>query len=108
MSALEAISEYGVPPSIVHHIALNNWTITDAYRDCFSKYYLLHWNTGFMLNQVVDGMIEHDGIDYIVIYHRTTRGQIVHELQTGYKKQVMLSFRKPQYVFELPAYVLIN
>ena len=52
--------------------------------------------------QIKDGIITHDGIDYIVVFHQTTA------INVRKSSQVKLSFRKPDKEFDLTPYVLIK
>ena len=105
MLASEITQKWGVTPSIIHHISLNNFSISDYYRDCFSKYRLLYWSKHHFLKQLVAGVIASEGTDYIVIYHNCTRGKIIsaHDFT-----QLALSFRAAHQEFNVPAYVLVS
>ena len=71
------------------------------------SYFLRYWTQEYTLRKISEGLgtIKIDGVSYIAIYHRTTRGRI---LQLSQEEQLALSFREPAPEFGLPAYVLIS
>lgn len=101
---ISAVRAYGVPPSVISHIAINNWTIADSFKDCFDIYYLLHWQSQYLLEQIHDGALNITDNKFIVVYHRTTRGKL---LSAPYN-QVAISFRKAKPEFGIPAYCLVS
>jgi hypothetical protein len=100
----ESYKKFGIPPSIIHHIAVNNFVVHPNYVDCFSKYFLLYWEGQYIVRECKDGQIRKDGVDYLVIYHNCTRGMILNDPYSQYA----CSFREPQPEFGLCAYVLIS
>lgn len=105
---IAAVRKYGVPPSIIQHIAINNFRITQNYRDCFQRYYLLFWRADYLLDQIEQGALKlgfgAERKDWIVVYHKCTRGTLLGDKSA----QVALSFREPQPEFGLPAYCLVS
>lgn len=104
LNSAKLLQKYGVTRSIVHHIATNNFTISLNYADCFSTYRLLYWDSQYLLSKIVDGMLTADYKEYLVIYHRCTRGQVL----AAKGQQVALSFRAAKRDFGLVPYVLVS
>ena len=99
-----ALAKYGITPSCVHYTAVNLFCVPAHMRDCFQHYHLLYWRADYLLQQVSEGALRLSSGDYIVIYHRCTRGQLIENPQS----QVALSFRKAQPEFGLAGYVLVS
>ena len=89
-----AYKKYSVPTSIVQHIATSNFVIHSSFRDCFSTYHLLYWNSRYLLDSIREGQLtlKDSGKVFNVIYHRCTRGQLLATPDC----QIALSFREPQ------------
>ena len=103
--AIPSYKTHGVPRSIIHHIACNNFVVYSEYLDCFSAYYLKYWNATYTLSQITEGTILDAGTEYLVLYGvGTSRGR----LKASPESQVALSFRKPAPEFNLPAYVIVK
>ena len=103
-TVINSVKTYGVPPSIIHHISVNNWTINPNYRDCFDIYYLLHWKAEYLLETVHNGELVIGKNKFLVVYHRTTRGKLL----ASPNSQVAISFRKSKPEFGIPAYALVS
>ena len=103
-NVIRAVQTHGVPPSIISHISVNNWTIHPSYRDCFDIYYLLHWQSKYILERISNGALEIGNYSYVVVYHRTTRGRLL----AAPEKQVAISFRAAKPEFGIPAYALVS
>lgn len=104
LNAAQLSQKYGVTRSIIHHIAANNFNISNFYSDCFKRYQLLYWDSQYFLSRVVEGVVTCEGKEFLVIYHRCTRGQVL----AAKGEQVALSFREVAPEFNLPAYVLVG
>jgi hypothetical protein len=71
----------------------------------FSKYYLLYWSGSYLLEQIKQGAIAHNGIVFAIEYKRgLTRGRIIANMQDQYA----LSFREPQLRLALLPVVIIS
>lgn len=105
MLASQITQKWGVSPSIVHHISLNNFSIHQYYRDCFSKYRLLYWSKSHFMQRAVAGIVESEDCEYVIVYHNCTRGRVI---QCAEFQQLALSFRAANPEFNLPAYVLVS
>lgn len=106
MRTFDCIRSCGVEPTVVHHIAVNNFVIAPNFSHCFKRYFLLYWSPQHLISQIEGGTIkDSDGNSYIVIYHNTSRGKLLRAPQGS---QVALSFREPRAEFRLAAYVLVS
>lgn len=105
-SAISAYQKHGVNRSVVKFLLTKSFSISSLFRDCFKRYYILYWRAEYFLHRTegTAGLLTQDGLEYVILYHRTTRGKILHYQ----RKQVILSFREPQPEFGLPAYVLVS
>ena len=92
------------PRSVVEYMARNNWRISSAYTDLFSRYYLLYWHPEYLLNEIHNGQIVHESEIYNVIYH-DRKNPITYRKHYG---QVALSFRKAAPRFGIDNVVLIK
>lgn len=106
LNSAQLLQRYGVTRSIIQHIATNNFTIFPTYRDCFRTYHLLYWDAQYLLSRVRDGLlvVDQDSTEYLVIYHRCTRGQVL----AAKGQQVALSFRSAKRDFGLLPCVLVS
>jgi len=105
LNAAQCTRQFGVTPSIIHHVACNNFSISPFYRDCFDTYNLRYWQADYFLSKVKDGLLcDWSGECFLVVYHGTTRGKV---LAAG-RSQVALSFRAPREEFGLVPYVLVS
>lgn len=96
-----AYQKHGVQKSLVHHLALNHWSIPEIYRDCFTKTFLLHWTPEWFFKSLKDGTIKRDSVEYQVVYRKSPA--YLRKL-----KQLRLSFRVAQPEFGIPAYVIVD
>lgn len=104
LNSAQLTQKYGVTRSVIHHVATNNFAISLFYADCFRTYKLLYWDAQYLLSRVRDGLLEQDGVEYLVIYHRCTRGNVL----AAKGSQVALSFRTAKRDFGLVPYVLVS
>ena len=109
-ATIAAYKKHGVRKSYLHYITLNHFTLRPDYRDLFKAYFLRKWTPSFFFGQVVKGSIWYEDEEYIVVYHRKSRGQLMQDCTRLQDPQlnVTLSFRKPVSEFQLPGYVLVN
>lgn len=99
----EAYYKYGLRKSQVHFASLNYFSIPDEIRDAFPTYFIQYRKTQDFLSQLLDGAINYQGVEYIVVYRRgASRGKILK------REQVALSFRQAAPEFGLAAYVLVS
>jgi len=103
MLASEAFAKHKILPSTLHSMLLNRWVIPDSYLDILEKYYLITWNRYHFHDQLENGIIEHQGTRYLVVYHECKPADFLRE-----RHEVWLSFRKAIDDFEIPAYVLVK
>lgn len=108
--SIEAYHKYGIHRNYVAYICCNHFSVPADFRDCFSSYFLRRWAPSYFFSQVQEGCIFYDGIEYIVLYHKKSRGQLMQDCTRTESPQlgVTLSFRAAQSEFNLPAYVLVN
>lgn len=110
VSSIQTYKELGVTRSYVSWLSSHIWQLSQDNIPYFDTYFKMHWTPGYTLHKIKQGIIEHDGTSYHIEFSRgTTRGEILKLAQQGNKTHnVMLSFRKPNKIFNLPAYVLIQ
>ena len=107
LHSIDCIKKYGVPRSTIQYMGRKAFKIPENIRDCFSKYYLLSWNSAHLFANLIcerpdSGLyIRHQDINYVVVFTKT-RDRL--QKQTN----VWLSFRQAQPEFNIPAYVLIS
>lgn len=108
--SIKTYKELGVTRSYISWLSSHVWQLYEENIPNFELYFKLHWSPGYTLYKIRHGTIIYDKITYHVEFSRgTTRGQILKLAQQGSKTHnVMLSFRKPNKIFNLPAYVLIQ
>lgn len=87
-------------PHDIKHTAINTWAISFSIHDYwFDRYYILHWQGTYLFDQVNQGTIKHDGIQYRINW--ITVPTLCYKAD-----QVMLSFRR---IFgQAEGYVLIK
>lgn len=87
-------------PHDIKHAAINTWQMPFSLTDYwFDRYYILHWQGSYLIDQVNQGVIKHDGVSYRINWITVPT--------LCYKSdQVMLSFRR---IFgQAEGYVLIK
>ena len=75
-----------------------------------SKFFIRYWSKDYFLRvtslvSLHTGTIPIEGKEFVILYHRCTRGQI---LQMQAQDQLALSFRAAPDNYALPAYVLVS
>lgn len=80
-------NESSLPPYIISNV-LNKWALESWDRSYLQKYYILHWETEYFINKSNSSTLHHDGIEYLILYHRCMIADIKKE------KDIALSFRK--------------
>jgi hypothetical protein len=103
MSAILLHQQHGITPSILHSRLINNFQLLpETPLDVLESYYLLYWSPEHFFTHMKDGMLEHNGVKYMVVYHKCTpEGLKRHE-------KMVLSFRSAKDKFHLVPYVLVN
>ena len=92
-------------PHNLHSLLLNNFVFPRNCREHLSSYFLLYWDGLYFIRNCKEGIVEKDGIKYLVIYHKaTSRGKIL----ANPSDKVALSFRNPKKEYNLPAYCLVT
>ena len=76
----------------------------------FEKFFIRYWSKDYFLRvtslvSLYTGTLPVEGREFVIIYHRTTRGKI---LEMKGSDQLALSFRAASKDYGLPAYVLVS
>jgi len=101
MSALIVLRMYKITPSNMHSALVNRFDISELI-DSLEQYKLLYWAPQHFFAQLKEGMIERNGVEYLVVYHKCTPTRLHSQ------SQIALSFRQAKIEFNLPAYVLVS
>lgn len=89
----------------LHTLLLNNFVFPKSCRSDLQNYFILYWDGLYFIRHCRGGVIEKDGINYLVIYHKnTSRAKIL----ANPEQKVALSFRNPNKEYDLPAYCLVT
>lgn len=99
--------KYNVSKSEMHSLLINAFHIpVDIAAVACRQYFTRKWlrlGTSVSFSGVIhEGLINHNGLDYLVVYYQCTPYQV------RKANALMLSYRQPQPEFNLPAYVLIK
>jgi hypothetical protein len=86
----------------VHSALINDASVTVDVRDQLERYYLLYWTPDHFFDQMNNGIIAHQGIEYLVIYKNCN------PISLRRCEQISLSFRKAKSEYELCAYVIVQ
>lgn len=105
LNSVEAYKKYGIAPSYVRYTINNYFYYPYNMRDTLDKYYIMRWNVGYFLSKIKEGMIEHQDVEYQIIYHKTDPTKL-HRV-SGTHAQVKLSFRVADPLFNIPPTVLV-
>jgi hypothetical protein len=87
ISILSNESPDTLPPYIMSNV-LTKWALESWDRSYLEKYYILHWRAEYLVDKSNSSSLHHDGVEYLILYHRCMIAQIKRE------KEVVLSFRK--------------
>lgn len=102
LASITGYRKYGILSSTLHHAMVNTFHLPEQIKKGLEQYYILHWAGRYLKQKLTDGIIEHQGYQYIVIFKGITLPSI-----TG-TKQIRLSFRRAKSEYNLPAYVLVS
>jgi hypothetical protein len=80
--------ESGNLPEYLMNDVISKWTLDAWQRSHLSNYYILHWSTPYFLAQSNKASLNHEGIEYLILYHKCMVAYIKEH------DQVALSFRK--------------
>jgi len=94
--------KHGIPKSDMHSALINRFELTPEQAAACEKYYILHWRGAHFKHVMRNGIITHQGVDYLVVYTECKPTDI---LTSSY---LYVSFRKPAKEYGLQAYVLIS
>lgn len=101
--ALRALATHGISKSSATFLQSNFWQLPANHLHIFDCYYLLHWDRAYFQDHMIEGTVTRQGITYQVIYHRTNPAEI-----NKHKGDVLLSFRKLKYEYEVQPVVLVS
>lgn len=107
-ASIRSYQRHLVPRSLVHYLSCNNWTIPQIYYDLFSKYFVRKWQASYFFGATNQGTLIYDDREWLIVFHKTSRGQLMRKVSTNLQTNVTLSFRAAKPEFNLPAYVLVN
>lgn len=99
--SIDCYHKYGMLPSNLHAKLVNDWDIS-FYREYLEKHYLLYWEPRYTSDRIINGCIENQGNEYLVVYHKCTSNSL------WQCNQIALSFRKAIPEFAIPSYVLLS
>lgn len=93
-----------VKKSLVHSLMLNSFHVDkDIASDCLSAYYILHWSGDMLEAKLsVNVTLHHNNVEYLVVFHRTTRWDAVRATQ------IAVSFRSALPTYGLLPYALVK
>ena len=106
--SITAHNKYGIPRSALTYMMQNQFYFDKAYIDCLSSYYIHQWKCGLFLTTIHEGIIEHWGISYQIIYHKTDPTTIAKIGKQCPAARVKLSFRVAQPEFNVQPTVLVK
>ena len=109
-SAISTFKKHGICRSELSFQLTSKFSISPIFSPVLSKYFIRYWSKDYFLRisslvSLYTGTIPIEGKEYVVIYHRCTRGEI---LQMQDSEQLVLSFRAALPEYNLPAYVLVS
>jgi hypothetical protein len=89
VSILDNESPDTLPPYIMSNV-LTKWALESWDRSYLEKYYILHWRTDYFIDKSNSSSLHHDGVEYLILYHRC----LIAQIKESDSKEVALSFRK--------------
>ncbi len=108
-SALQVEALYNISRSRARYMIHNFWTIPADKHHLLKEYIARKWDARFFLENISEGMLEHQGINYQIICDNTSTPAIRKALkEEAIKPQVWLSFRSLQPEFKSTPTVLVS
>ena len=102
LDSIIAYKKYGMYRSNLEYLLRNTFSIPLGSLASLDTYYIRQWEGSYVAESVARniGRIIHEDIEYIAILRKS-----LYELKQG---MCILSFRRAQKEFNLPAYVIID
>lgn len=102
LGAIAGIAKYGIPRAILNKYLINTWHIPEHLRIGLSNYFILKWESSYLTNRLMNGLLRREDKFYYAIFHDCSLRDIAN------CESVKLSFRVPQPEYKLSNIVLIS
>ncbi len=103
LSSIYTTANYGVTKNQMRDHLMNSFNFTSHLpRKLLATYFTRVWEVSYFKTLAIQGVINHEGNDYQIVYNNCTRFAVLNAVE------VKLSFREAIPEFNLPAYVLVK